>query len=337
MKLSIPILCVLFSTLGCATSPARVPDSKAKTVQNFVFFGRDRGRISEKNFLDTQKFVGAQLMYAWKELEQGEDEYDFSVIKKDFDYLKSKNKKLFIQFQDTTFDPKLTAIPKYLMQKAKYNGGAIPQKNDHGKQEGWVLMRWDPAVAERLHKVLLALGKEFDGKIEGITLQETAVGVYENAQTAKSGFTYAKYRDSILENMKTLKKAFPKSVSMQYVNFMPGEWLPDEDKGYMDSAYKLAKEMGSAVGVPDLMPEKKSQQNHSYKFMNAMGDDMVLGVAVQDGNYSGTTNEIINPTKPWPNLVPKLDEYAKTFLKVNYIFWGAQEPYFSHDVVPYFK
>ena len=71
--------------------------------------------------------------------------------------------------------------------------------------------------------------------------------------------------------------------------------------------------------------------------MNAMGDGMVLGVAIQDGNYSGTTNEIIVPTEPWPNLVPELDDDARNFLKVNYIFWGAQEPYFSHDVVPYFR
>lgn len=333
MKKFISFLVILFSNAGWANLQTG-PD---KTVQNFVFFGRDRERITESSFLTTEKFVGAQLMYAWKELERGEDEYDFSEIQKDLDFLKSKGKKLFIQLQDTTFNPKLNAVPKYLTTEAKYHGGVIHQKNEHGKQEGWVLMRWDPAVADRLHKLLLALGKAFDGKIEGLTLQETAVGVYENAETAKSGFTYPKYRDAILENMKALKKAFSVSVKMQYVNFMPGEWLPDEDMGYMDSAYKLGKEIGVAIGVPDLLPKKKSQQNHSYKFMNAMGEEMILGVAVQDGNYSGTTNEIITPTEPWPNIVPELDTYARTFLKVNYIFWGAEEPYFSHDVVPYFK
>ena len=33
--------------------------------------------------------------------------------------------------------------------------------------------RWDPPVQERFHKLLLALGKEFDGKVEGINLPET--------------------------------------------------------------------------------------------------------------------------------------------------------------------
>ncbi len=329
----------LLLTLALNLSLLSLPSlaNPPKKVKNFVFFGRDRERISEKNFLNTSQFTGAQLLYAWKELETDKDEYDFSEIQKDLAFLTSKGKKLFIQLQDTTFNPKKNAVPKYLTTEAQYHGGVIYQKNEKGKQEGWVLMRWDPAVRERLHKLFIALGKKFNGKIEGITLQETAVGVYENEETAKKDFSYVKYRDGILANMKALKKAFPNAIAMQYANFMPGEWLPDEDKGYLDSIYQFAKRNGIAIGSPDLMPKKKSQQNHAFKFMNQLGDEMVIGIAVQDGNYSGTTNEIINPTESWPNLVPELDAFAKKELKVDYIFWGAQEPYFSHDVVPYFK
>lgn len=320
---------------GCGTTP-RSTAAEIKTVKHYVFFGRDRERVANEGFVKTKKFAGAQLMYAWSELESAEGIYDFSAIQKDLDFLTSHRKKLFVQLQDTTFNPKKTAVPKYLTA-AKYGGGVIHQKNEKGKQEGWALLRWNPAVRERLRLLLIALGKSFDGKIEGITLQETAVGIYENAETAKTGFTYAKYRDGILSNMQALKDAFSSSVRMQYVNFMPGEWLPDEDNGYMQSLYDFGRKNGVAIGVPDLMPKKKSQQNHGYKFMHALSDEMVLGVAVQDGNYSGTTNEIIVPQKPWPNLVPELDAYARNYLKVDYIFWGAQEPYFSHDVVPYFE
>jgi hypothetical protein len=41
----------------------------------------------------------------------------------------------------------------------------------------------------------------------------------------------------IITNMKALKQAFPKSVAMQYANFMPGEWRPTEDKGYLRAVY----------------------------------------------------------------------------------------------------
>ena len=69
-------------------------------------------------------------------------------------------------------------------------------------------------------KLLNAFGKEFDGKIEGINLQETAIGVTTGYDPSFSPETYAA---SIKTNMLALKKAFPKSVSMQYANFMPGE------------------------------------------------------------------------------------------------------------------
>jgi hypothetical protein len=307
------------------------------SVHNYVFFGRERGRITERGFLNTPRFEGAQLMYSWKELEPKEDVYDFSVIKKDLKYLKSKGKKLFIQLQDTTFSPSMVAVPKYLQKNPKYHGGVVYQYDDKGKPEGLVLMRWDPVVRERFHKLLISLGKFFDGKIEGINLQETAIGVEEKTSNSPKGFTYSGYRDGVLANMKALRKAFPNSITMQYANFMPGEWLPDNDHGYLRSIYEYGKKIGVGLGAPDLMPEKLAHKNHAYKFMHELNGSIPLGVAVQDGNYAGSTGADIKPTGPWPNIVPKLYDFAKNYLKVSYIFWSAQEPYFSKDVVQYFN
>ena len=61
-----------------------------------------------------------------------------------------------------------------------------------------------------------------------------------------------------------------------------------------------------------------------------------LGIAVQDGNYiedTGTLKVIIERK----NIVPLLYAFAKDFLKVNYIFWSSQEPYFEEDVLPCFR
>ena len=63
---------------------------------------------------------------------------------------------------------------------SEYDGGAVLQYNDEGKPEGWVAKRWNKKVRERFALLLQALGKEFDGKIEGINLQETAIGVSKN-------------------------------------------------------------------------------------------------------------------------------------------------------------
>jgi hypothetical protein len=276
-------------------------------------------------------------MYAWRELESAEDVYDFSTVEKDLKFLKSKGKKLFIQIQDTTFNPSQVAVPKYLQKNPKYNGGVVYQYDDNGKPAGLVLMRWNPAVRGRFHKFLNSLGKAFDGKIEGIALQETAIEVTEKGPNSPKDFTYSGYRDSIIANMGALLVAFPKSITMQYANFMPGEWLPDNDHSYLRSIYEYGRKIGVGLGAPDLMPQKLAHKNHAYKFMHELNASTPVGVAVQDGNYTGTTGEDIKPTGPWPNIVPKLYDFAKNYLKVNYIFWAAQEPYFSHDVVQFFN
>jgi len=48
-------------------------------------------------------------------------------------------------------------------------------------------------------------------------------------------FTSIKYVTSIKANMKSLKDAFSETTKLQYTNFMPEEWLPWEDEGYLIS------------------------------------------------------------------------------------------------------
>jgi hypothetical protein len=52
------------------------------------------------------------------------------------------------------------------------------------------------------------------------------------------------YAESLKINMLALKKAFPQSTTMQYANFMPGEWLPCQDKGYLKSVYQYGQKIG---------------------------------------------------------------------------------------------
>jgi len=61
-----------------------------------------------------------------------------------------------------------------------------------------------------------------------------------------------------------------------------------------------------------------------------------LGIAVQDGTYIGLTNssKVVSQRR---NLVPLLHGFAQDFLRVDYMFWVDQSPYFEEDLLPCFE
>ena len=68
-----------------------------------------------------------------------------------------------------------------------------------------------------------------------------------------------------------------------------------------------------------------------------------LGIAIQDGNYIGKTGadedyheDADKGELNRENIVPLLHAFANDFLKVSYMFWVNQEPYFEEDVLPCF-
>ena len=315
-----------YKKYSTATCPLK-PDS----IKHFVYFARDRELIHNHPFLKIKRLVGAQIMYPWKQLEPEKGKYDFSIILEDYNYLLSFGKKLFIQLQDAFFSRKFVGIPAYLLTD-EYDGGAAPQYNDQGEQEGWVAKRWNAKVQNRWSLLLLALGKEFDGKIEGINFQESAIGVTGKTD---SSFSSERYVESLKINMRALKKAFPLSATMQYANFIPGEWLPNDDKGYLRSVYQYGQEIGVGLGGPDLMFKRKGQLNHTIAMMHEGNFTVPLGIAIQDGNYIGETGNS-NIVSVRENIVPILHAFARDFLKVKYMFWVCQEPYFTEDVIPCF-
>jgi len=310
----------------------------AEGVHHYVFFNRDREKISYPAFVKTKTFEGAQLKYTWRELEPEKDGYAFGEIRRDLEFLNSNGKKLFIQLQDSSFDSNITNVPGYLLKDPQYHGGADKQysiENDdeeHATPAGWVARRWDPAVQERFHKFLFALGKEFDGRIEGINLPETAIEFGESGRLFPKGFTLEGYRDAVITNMMVLKRAFPKSVTMQYANFMPGEWLPEKDRSFLRSVYQRARELKVGVGGPDLLPYKPGQMNHCYPLIRESAGTVPTGIAVQWGNYVHK-----NPKTGKRVTVLELIGFGTDYLKVDYIFWCTQEPYYSEELIPFLQ
>ncbi len=304
-------------------------------IKHFIFFSQDRENIHDATFYSNPGVTGAQITYPWKRLEPQKDKYDFSEIEEDLNFLKTKHKKLFIQIQDVTFDSNRYAIPKYLLTDTTYHGGADPQYNfidddqDKAVRAGWASRRWDPAVAERFHKLLVALGKKFDGRIEGINLPETAIAFREKPELFPKGFTYEIYRDAIKESMKVLKQAFPKSAPILYANFM---FEHREAKSNLKDLYNYAKEIKLGMGGPDIKVYRKYQMENSYPLIRELHGIVPTGVAVQDGNY-----DIINVKTGKQVTVPEILDFATNYLRLNYIFWCTEEPYYSKEVLPMLK
>ena len=311
------------------------PASRAEGVRHYVFVGMEREKLAEPGFLDHKGVDGFQVKYTWKQLEQGKDNYIFNDIRADLALVKSRGKKLFIQIQDSSFSLRFVPVPKYLQQDPTYHGGLANQmdgpdgKPEHAKPYGYVARRWDPAVRGRFLKLLFALGKEFDGKIEGINLPETAIDVPSTGPHVPSGYTPKIYRDALIETMAAMKKAFAKSTPMMYANFMP-ESGPAGEPVLLRSLYDKAAELGVAMGGPDLLPNRKFQLLNSYPLIRRFSRQIPMGVAVQDGNLAD-----IDPKTHKVVTAAELTEFATDYLHVKYIFWGTQEPYFTRDVLPF--
>lgn len=310
--------------------------SYAQNIKHFIYFGANREAMrSDTLFLNSKTIIGAQIRYAWKRLEPIKDRYDFQMVEQDLAFLKSHGKQLFIQLNDATFDSTIISVPNYLTEESQYHGGANVQYSFQSEDEtkflkdGWAARRWDSAVRQRFQRLLLALGEKFDGKIAGINLPETSVE-FGSGPLYPVGFTPETYRQGILENMTVLKKAFTKSVCLQYANFMPGGFIPGPHPEYLISVYEHAKKIGMGVGGPDILVYKRGQMNNSYKLIRESSGIIPTGVAVQEGNYSH-----VNPNTGSRVTVEEIYAFARDYLKLNYIFWCTQAPFYNKDVIPF--
>ena len=113
---------------------------------------------------------------------------------------------------------------------------------------------------------------------------------------------------------------------MQYANFMPGKVT------YLRDLYQRARELQVALGGPDLLPYKPGQMHNSYPLLREFAGRIPTGIAVQDGNY-----EHRNPKTGSQVTIGELTGFATEYLKVDYIFWCTQEPFYSRDLLPFLK
>lgn len=289
---------------------------------NFLYTGSDELADISK-ILERGDIEGVQIVYNWKGLETGKNQYDFSQIEKDLQFLNLLNKKLFIQIQDRFFLPDAKNVPRYLMEDPVYGGGIAPQYDNPGENipvgSGWVAQQWNQQVRLRFQKLLGALGKQFDGRVYGVNLPETAVDL--DIKRDKTGFGCDKYFNAELENLKAAKSAFKKSYVVQYVNFWPCEW--GNDRNYMGRIFEFAVKNNIGLGGPDIVPDKKAQMKNSYPFFNRYKDKLCLiAMAVQEPTLTYT-----NPKTAKPFTREEFQEFAMNYLGAKIIFWSIDSPW----------
>jgi len=255
--------------------------------------------------------------------------YNFSKIENDLNFLNSIHKYLFIQLQDRSFEPTIFNVPDYIREDKIYHGGVAMQYDfpEEGKPitTGWVARVWDPAVRERFHLLIEKLADEFDGKIYGINLPETAVDFDPN--NPPKDFTFNNYFHAELENIGTVKRSFHKSIVIQYVNFFPGEW--NNDHHYMSRLFSYAIQHQIGLGGPDVVPYRKAQMKNSYPFFHKFRGKLLTGMAIQEPDYTYK-----NPATDDYYKFSDFHEFTKNYLGASLLFWNVQEPFFSEQLMP---
>lgn len=323
------MLALLGALIAASPPSCGTPDRHRDSApHNYVFFRRDRERIADSAFLTEPHIVGAQLTYTWRELEPTAGHYDLGPVLKDLAFLTAHGKRLFLQLQDVSFSSALVT-PDYLSTDTTLHGGIAGkyEASEDGKVEfaGWVARRWDPAVRARFGRLLSALARELDGRLEGVVLPETAVG-FEDAAHQPAGFSPEAYAAGIRDNLSAARRAFQRSCVVIYANFMPG------GRRFLQDVYAHAAAIGAGVGGPDILPYRPFQRRNSLPLIADRPRSIIGAMAVQDGNLADRESSAGRRIS-----VPDLYDYAVTYLRLNYIFWGTEEPYFTSEVLPFLR
>uniref|UniRef100_UPI0036DF4E11 hypothetical protein n=1 Tax=Photorhabdus sp. RM322S TaxID=3342825 RepID=UPI0036DF4E11 len=305
---------LIFSLLSTAALAAK--------PQNYLYTSSDDlNQLHE--LLERQDIDGVQIVYNWKQLESAPGKYDFSAIEKDLALLSKIQKKLFIQIQDRFFEKDARYIPFYLQQSSKYQGGLVAQVDNPGEGKaqgyGWVAIQWNADLRKRYQNLLSALAKEFDGRITGINLPETAIDIDMKHDT--TGFSCDHYFAAELDNIKFARQVFKKSYVVQYVNFWPCE--RNNDHQYMSRLFNFASKNKIGLGGPDIVPYQSAQMKNAYPFFNRYKGKLdLVAMAVQEPTLTYT-----NPKTKKPFTQEEFADFAENYLGANIIFWSTATPW----------
>ena len=272
---------------------------------------------------DTPALRGIQIRYSWAELETSRGVYNFASIEKRLAELAGKNKRLMILFETRTFDPNTDLVPDYIKNDSVYEGGVFPYSSSSSSAiKGYNMKLWNPMVRDRLAALFSALGKRFNSHdhFEGIGMTETAMGTPIKPVTSTQKNDY--YSNLLVVHTK-MRESFPNTMTFQFLNY---------PRSKLSTLVGGLKDMGAALGCPDVFIEEPGLNNPGsaytpkgiYPYYPENSGLMPLTVQVETANYENTRYDKTG----YQPTVSELLAFAKSNLKVNYIFWVRDPGYY---------
>jgi len=329
MKTRLQPLLIALALLAPAFLPALSATDAAKWHPgHYIFVGEEP---LKPEILAIPHFRGVQKIFAWRSLEPSEGHYDFSALRADLALAKEHGRQIVVQLTFKSFTPGARNCPDYITGPG-YGGGV------YVANEGLNPVIWNPRVNERFTALITALGREFDSHphLEAVNLPETAPSLSRTVPQAPEIAPYSEqvYFAALKAQMSALRRAFPRTVVIQYTNFPPSLLGQFTD-------YEL--EIGVGMGGPDLYPREDAinhPQTGIYRLYPKMAGKVPLGTAVQSSNYrvaDKKRNGLKRGLKVMngrPIVITPEDEIlisprehlalAREKLGLNYIFWGLK-------------
>lgn len=264
--------------------------------------------------------AGVQKRYTWRELEPRPGEYDFSEIVRDLDVASQAGGQLVVFVCDKSFKNE-RSTPRYLWEEH-----TLPVKSV-ATGTGHVAKRWDPYVVERFGKLMHAMAQRLGThpNLEGVAIQETALGV-EDAVLGANGYTPARYRDALIEQVTTAADAFPQARVFWYANFLPG------NQAFLGDVARAVAGRRVAIGGPDVLPDNRALQRLVYPLLRDLQGQAVLFNSVQYESYRHPRGDKSLQDRKGAGAAAggkshyytplEILEYARDNLQVSYLFWN---------------
>ena len=320
MNIKSILLCLLAATavLQAADSP------KVKWHPgHYIFVGSSK---LTTEMLTLPHFRGVQKIYTWRDFEPELGRYDFSALKTDLALVKKYDRQLVVQCSFKGFGKGARNVPDYLTG-AEYGGGVYTTSKGSFNP-----VIWNTNVIARFDAVVAAFGREFDRdpNLEAVNLPETATSarLLKSPQASVEPYTDQAYLAALKQGMSSLRRAFPNTVVIQYLNF---------PQSLLGALTDYEKEIGVGMGGPDVYPRENASynaENGVYRLYAKLAGTVPMGAAVQMENYSvaskkrsvinrGEGNHVeITAEDQIPIPVREHLQLAQSKLKLNYLFWA---------------
>lgn len=262
-----------------------------------------------------QSARGLQLRYTWAELETDEGKVDASRILEDLDRVAKQKKRLHVLLMLKSFAGGNRPVPEYLERKtergaATFNIG-IEEKEAPGgprRRTGQNIALWEPGVLKSLEEFLRGMGRQLDGHpaLEGVAINETSLG--KAADRNIEDEDRIQFFKNLASANRTMRKAFPTTVTIQFVNF-PRQAIP--------ILVDQMPEYGIGLGGPDVFLDDRSLRDNVYTRYPGLAGKVPLAPSIQYENYVALKHQGQRTTVPLEDLY----NFARNELRANYLFW----------------